>query len=132
MRLRSPARLESLPRSRSRVSRLPTSSRLSSSVCPRIMFNCSSRSRTSPPRCLRLCSSAAGFPTSVSTSKRIMAPNPQQIVSRNERSEEHTSELQSHSDLVCRLLLEKKKKKNKNTLRNHKLHTKTQLDSGLR
>src|SRR5260221_7822984 len=31
-----------------------------------------------------------------------------------ERSEEHTSELQSHSDLVCRLLLEKKKK-NKHT-----------------
>src|SRR5438132_6675587 len=27
----------------------------------------------------------------------------------NVRSEEHTSELQSHSDLVCRLLLEKKK-----------------------
>src|SRR5438034_6324347 len=27
------------------------------------------------------------------------------------RSEEHTSELQSHSDLVCRLLLEKKKSK---------------------
>src|SRR5438132_11014705 len=31
------------------------------------------------------------------------------------RSEEHTSELQSHSDLVCRLLLEKKKKKKTNT-----------------
>src|SRR5436190_15741654 len=30
-----------------------------------------------------------------------------------ERSEEHTSELQSHSDLVCRLLLEKKKKQKK-------------------
>src|SRR5438132_8367204 len=29
------------------------------------------------------------------------------------RSEEHTSELQSHSDLVCRLLLEKKKKSKK-------------------
>src|SRR5206468_10436999 len=29
------------------------------------------------------------------------------------RSEEHTSELQSRSDLVCRLLLEKKKKKKK-------------------
>src|SRR5476649_812178 len=29
---------------------------------------------------------------------------------RAERSEEHTSELQSHSDLVCRLLLEKKPK----------------------
>src|SRR5947207_10372562 len=27
----------------------------------------------------------------------------------HDRSEEHTSELQSHSDLVCRLLLEKKK-----------------------
>src|SRR2546430_13987347 len=30
------------------------------------------------------------------------------------RSEEHTSELQSQSNLVCRLLLEKKKKNNKN------------------
>src|SRR5476649_3072549 len=44
------------------------------------------------------------------------------------RSEEHTSELQSHSDLVCRLLLEKKKKKiyrdktkkNKHTIKNKK------------
>src|SRR5688572_32094570 len=33
---------------------------------------------------------------------------------RNLRSEEHTSELQSQSNLVCRLLLEKKKKKNIN------------------
>src|SRR2546430_5805769 len=31
-----------------------------------------------------------------------------------ERSEEHTSELQSQSNLVCRLLLEKKKKKRQN------------------
>src|SRR5471032_3452265 len=31
------------------------------------------------------------------------------------RSEEHTSELQSHHDLVCRLLLEKKKKKKQNS-----------------
>src|SRR5437773_2172045 len=38
------------------------------------------------------------------------------------RSEEHTSELQSHHDLVCRLLLEKKKKKNKKKTKNkHKL-----------
>src|SRR2546427_1643052 len=35
--------------------------------------------------------------------------------SRASRSEEHTSELQSQSNLVCRLLLEKKKKKKKNT-----------------
>src|SRR5260370_28678512 len=31
------------------------------------------------------------------------------------RSEEHTSELQSHLNLVCRLLLEKKKKKSRRT-----------------
>src|SRR6202012_6203641 len=33
------------------------------------------------------------------------------VASQLVRSEEHTSELQSHSDLVCRLLLEKKKEK---------------------
>src|SRR5690349_22921775 len=33
-----------------------------------------------------------------------------QAVVREHRSEEHTSELQSRRDLVCRLLLEKKKK----------------------
>src|SRR5438046_8601678 len=38
------------------------------------------------------------------------------LVSNTEgRSEEHTSELQSLTNLVCRLLLEKKKKKEKNT-----------------
>src|SRR5260221_5989907 len=37
---------------------------------------------------------------------------------RHTRSEEHTSELQSHSDLVCRLLLEKKKK-NKRSCAGH-------------
>src|SRR5436190_23766021 len=36
-----------------------------------------------------------------------------ECVAQAVRSEEHTSELQSHSDLVCRLLLEKKKKKNR-------------------
>src|SRR5690606_41746285 len=48
-------------------------------------------------------------------------PNPNQtppnergfrIPRRNLRSEEHTSELQSRENLVCRLLLEKKNKKN--------------------
>src|SRR5688572_31378596 len=34
-----------------------------------------------------------------------------EIVLRDARSEEHTSELQSQSNLVCRLLLEKKNKK---------------------
>src|SRR5207249_8284755 len=37
---------------------------------------------------------------------------PSGLVTSNERSEEHTSELQSRFDLVCRLLLEKKKKQN--------------------
>src|SRR5690242_21541856 len=36
------------------------------------------------------------------------------------RSEEHTSELQSHVNLVCRLLLEKKKKKNTTNINNMK------------
>src|SRR5687768_17703974 len=43
------------------------------------------------------------------------------------RSEEHTSELQSRLHLVCRLLLEKKKKKTKKHLTNkqkHQLYTK--------
>src|SRR5260221_9156286 len=43
---------------------------------------------------------------------RLAAPGKLVFVpAQSERSEEHTSELQSHSDLVCRLLLEKKKKK---------------------
>src|SRR5260221_10514969 len=37
-------------------------------------------------------------------------PPRQKVLFPLPRSEEHTSELQSHSDLVCRLLLEKKKK----------------------
>src|SRR5690242_21409937 len=37
------------------------------------------------------------------------------------RSEEHTSELQSHVNLVCRLLLEKKKKKKINTVIIHNI-----------
>src|SRR5690242_21624413 len=39
------------------------------------------------------------------------------------RSEEHTSELQSHVNLVCRLLLEKKKKTNTSTDRIHQSPT---------
>src|SRR5712664_1446080 len=42
------------------------------------------------------------------------------------RSEEHTSELQSRSDLVCRLLLEKKKKKNSLTIKVQKIKKKIQ------
>src|SRR5438132_5667927 len=60
-------------------------------------------------------SPARGATRSALTNMRLAAPvltmrcacSSRQTV----RSEEHTSELQSHSDLVCRLLLEKKKKK---------------------
>src|SRR5436190_9383833 len=43
------------------------------------------------------------------SSAMVPPPAPDPGLSRRTRSEEHTSELQSHSDLVCRLLLEKKK-----------------------
>src|SRR3989440_6694788 len=39
------------------------------------------------------------------------------------RSEEHTSELQSRSDLVCRLLLEKKKKNDSETVIQSSMHS---------
>src|SRR5206468_12389753 len=43
--------------------------------------------------------------------RRVFFDRATSNVQRATRSEEHTSELQSRSDLVCRLLLEKKKKK---------------------
>src|SRR2546421_1068171 len=42
---------------------------------------------------------------------RVTADDELDAVAAPLRSEEHTSELQSRSDLVCRLLLEKKKKR---------------------
>src|SRR5437870_10677895 len=49
-------------------------------------------------------------------------------VRRHPRSEEHTSELQSRGHLVCRLLLEKKKKtkKKKNTINQNKINYRQQ------
>src|SRR5262249_61265515 len=48
-----------------------------------------------------------------------------QTVAENDRSEEHTSELQSLTNLVCRLLLEKKKKKDIDTAGLPRLYTHT-------
>src|SRR2546427_9431635 len=42
------------------------------------------------------------------------------MLNSSSRSEEHTSELQSQSNLVCRLLLEKKKKKKKLEVKNRR------------
>src|SRR5260370_32847740 len=55
--------------------------------------------------------SAVNLPTAPKTDE--VAPLPLTPV---KRSEEHTSELQSHLNLVCRLLLEKKKKKRRTRL----------------
>src|SRR5438046_4578574 len=53
-------------------------------------------------------SSAYAVPTEIASWPRL------------ERSEEHTSELQSLTNLVCRLLLEKKKKKKKKQMKHRK------------
>src|SRR5438477_4498625 len=60
-------------------------------------------------------SDASAFSTGVATSQPPISPRTRgrRSSSRVARSEEHTSELQSHVNLVCRLLLEKKKKKTK-------------------
>src|SRR3989454_12351330 len=49
--------------------------------------------------------------TTVNAVRRSTVTVPPTSTSRTSRSEEHTSELQSPCNLVCRLLLEKKKKK---------------------
>src|SRR5690242_21337103 len=57
------------------------------------------------PRTRRLCQGGSGFAAWSSNQTRgLRCP-------LQSRSEEHTSELQSHVNLVCRLLLEKKNKK---------------------
>src|SRR5437667_12731928 len=65
---------------------------------------------------------AAAYARSIMNIRPPRLPGCRGIRPRQPRSEEHTSELQSHHDLVCRLLLEKKKKKknNKKTIRKHK------------
>src|SRR2546428_11940169 len=66
------------------------------------------------PICLPSWSCAASPPAN-------RAGRPPRSTSARPRSEEHTSELQSRSDLVCRLLLEKKKK-TPNIANSGKLH----------
>src|SRR5690349_23166097 len=51
----------------------------------------------------------------------------QKVIMSSPRSEEHTSELQSRRDLVCRLLLEKKKKKIANKRRRPQIHPSRRL-----
>src|SRR2546430_4330955 len=59
---------------------------------------------------------AADYTRAIAAAERLDRPNPEyyleraRVLAAEGRSEEHTSELQSQSNLVCRLLLEKKKK----------------------
>src|SRR5690349_22222432 len=68
----------------------------------------------SSPSFFRLCEDRTKFLifcASILTRAGSFCPLPRSMVGREfSRSEEHTSELQSRRDLVCRLLLEKKKK----------------------
>src|SRR5437773_9175223 len=66
-----------------------------------------------------------GCTTASSTSSRSAATKLRVISTA--RSEEHTSELQSHHDLVCRLLLEKKKTYLRNSSR--RLHWAFQIEN---
>src|SRR5438034_7384274 len=54
---------------------------------------------------------AAGIDDRAQPTRRL------RVATEDVRSEEHTSELQSHSDIVCRLLLEKKNTRKTNTHR---------------
>src|SRR5699024_11520837 len=75
--------------------------------------------RHSAPKSVKILSrpsfSACFFTTSedgttiMRVSAAIVRPSTTSAAARRSRSEEHTSELQSRFDLVCRLLLEKKK-----------------------
>src|SRR2546425_7295389 len=67
------------------------------------VFACVVGNTPIPPRLVRCAISTAG---------QRYTPYPDHL----SRSEEHTSELQSLAYLVCRLLLEKKKKKNKTNI----------------
>src|SRR5690242_21442583 len=70
------------------------------------LFRSSAESDSSTPWIPRLPMGCAPRRTEVTTVRAVPSRN---MVPSVARSEEHTSELQSHVNLVCRLLLEKKK-----------------------
>src|SRR5205085_9668033 len=76
-----------------------------------------------PPTDIHTLSLHDALPISLSgpqTCLCLLAGSPELAQAHRARSEEHTSELQSQSNLVCRLLLEKKKKIDiANSMREH-------------
>src|SRR5688572_32086938 len=77
----------------------------------------SPRRRTCPASWRRASAAPSAYLSRWSRTRWRPAPR---TGSSNRRSEEHTSELQSQSNLVCRLLLEKKKKKKKKKINKKK------------
>src|SRR2546430_12710696 len=68
--------------------------------------------RSTPRACPHLLRTAGSFARTPSRRSRVRLPTPHALAhspqrESSQRSEEHTSELQSQSNLVCRLLLEK-------------------------
>src|SRR5436305_6633032 len=77
----------------------------------------------------RPCSPARAASTAALSASRLVW----NAISSMRRSEEHTSELQSRPHLVCRLLLEKKKQKNRNNFkRTHRRRQDTRIPTHTR
>src|SRR5690606_42127778 len=78
---------------------------------------CASRSPSSTRRWVQAPVSTSSWPTPAASPSRSPAPARASPPAQEtvKRSEEHTSELQSRENLVCRLLLEKKKQNSKDT-----------------
>src|SRR2546430_16265103 len=71
------------------------------------LFRSQETKRVAPGTCFSMAHTINASPNPVFIE---MISNRSPVLSAGSRSEEHTSELQSQSNLVCRLLLEKKKK----------------------
>src|SRR3989440_9038850 len=81
----------------------------SSDLMPTPRAPCERSWTTSEPPATQACASTRGGSTGWTCRQATGRYRPSAGRKRSSRSEEHTSELQSRSDLVCRLLLEKKK-----------------------
>src|SRR2546421_4869643 len=81
----------------------------SSAYCSLPILNIPTSSRRTVHASTRAWLSSSPFRSAAVARLNFGRRSPNRFI-RSNRSEEHTSELQSRSDLVCRLLLEKKKK----------------------
>src|SRR5690606_41593611 len=86
--------------------------RRSSDLCPRVTTStCRTSGRAGWPEPCPREDQPASRPAASTSCRPQRAASCGSCVTSTRRSEEHTSELQSRENLVCRLLLEKKKKR---------------------